>query len=128
MADKAVKIGEGLYQRAKEIAQDRNIPIGQALTLAAANESIPECEVTGFCQELKKRGLSPPPEVKSVLAILDQVSPEMLAQAPLLQEYKECRECSKGICEVIPALEELAAAASRAEQPAPTLERATTEE
>ena len=48
------------------------------------SESIPECEVTGFCQELKKRGLSPLPEVKGVIAILDQVSPGSTAPNQVL--------------------------------------------
>lgn len=112
--DVPVRINSDLYEKAKQIADARGIKIGEAIAEASAElaPSVSICEEEGFKQELRKMGITPPAETKWLFGFLDNFTPEMLKGSKLVP-YAEAREKSKGICSLLPGVEEVIEASSK---------------
>lgn len=104
---KVVKVSNNYYERAKAIAEARGIPIGEAIIQAGEEvaPSVSLCEEEGFRAELAKKGVTPPANLKWVFGFLDNFTPEMLAGSKL-SVYAEARQVSKGVCSLLPGVEE----------------------
>ena len=101
---KAVKVDGTVYGRAKRIAAEKGVTLGDAVLEVGAERgtNIPRCTEVGFRTELRLAGIEAPPSVAWLFGVLDNLPAEMV-EGTALAPYHAAKLIAEANCQLLAA-------------------------
>lgn len=101
---KVVKVDETVYGKAKRIAAETGVTLGDAVLEVGAERgsNIPKCTEVGFRTELRLAGIEAPPKLDWLFGVLSNLPVEMLA-GTALEPYGKAKLIAEANCQLLAA-------------------------
>lgn len=101
---KVVKVDETVYGKAKRIAAETGVTLGEAVLEVGAERgpNIPKCTEVGFRTELRLAGVEAPPKLAWLFGVLDNLPAEMV-EGTALEVYHKAKAVAEANCQLLAA-------------------------